>query len=237
MTTAQAIAGMKSAAIQAANATSASASTIRTDCRKWASTGRTGWPERSPARSSDLDLGRAGMSLDSNCRTHRCCADRPQREGIGTGSGSEDGAARLVHELKSGSAAHSVTSPRVRGERLSCLSSGLPWAAVSDDGVEDGQKFAGDCDEGDHLWLPSGNQAIEKRFHDRIVPLGDHRAHEQSGSDGGAPTADEASAAPLAGLASERSKSRKRSNLPAAETFELGQVCNQPARDGRFHPR
>ena len=43
-------------------------------------------------------------------------------------------------------------------ERLSCLSSELPWFLVPDDCVEDGQQFAHDGDEGAFLGLPSSTR-------------------------------------------------------------------------------
>src|SRR4030095_14998224 len=68
---------------------------------------------------------------------------------------------------------------------------------------------------------------------DRIVPLSDHGAHEQDSAHGCATAADEASAAPLAGRASEGSKPRECGNLLAAELPELGQLSDQRPCDGR----
>src|SRR3954464_11968626 len=55
------------------------------------------------------------------------------------------------------------------GERLSWVSSGLPWFLVSQDGVEDGEELAGDGDEGDHLGLAGGAEAIAEGLEDGVV--------------------------------------------------------------------
>ena len=65
------------------------------------------------------------------------------------------------------------------GERLSCLSSVLPWFLVSDYGVEDGEAFACDGDEGDHFRLSGGDEAVEEGFQYGIVPGSGHGADEQ----------------------------------------------------------
>src|SRR5262245_36903891 len=109
-----------------------------------------------------------------------------------------------------------------RGERLSWLSSGLPWPIVSDDGIEDCQQLSGDCDECDHLWFAGSDKTLVERLQDWIVPRGNRRAHEQRGSHDGTTAANEAFAAPFAGLASKGSEASKRRNLPAAELPELG---------------
>src|SRR4051794_41759325 len=54
------------------------------------------------------------------------------------------------------------------GERLSWVSSGLPWFLVSQDGVEDGEELAGDGDEGDHLGLAGGAEAIAEGLEDGV---------------------------------------------------------------------
>jgi hypothetical protein len=50
-------------------------------------------------------------------------------------------------------AARGPTNPSSwRGERLSWMSSWLPWATVSEDSVEDCQELSRDGDEGDQFW-------------------------------------------------------------------------------------
>src|SRR3954453_7452456 len=62
----------------------------------------------------------------------------------------------------------SPTLTREPGERLSWMSSGLPWFLVSQDGVEDGEELAGDGDEGDHLGLAGGAEAIAEGLEDGV---------------------------------------------------------------------
>src|SRR5579871_1932019 len=126
---------------------------------------------------------------------------------------------------------------RTAPQRLSCVSSGLPWPIVSEDGVEDGQKLSSDRDEGNHLWLARRHQAIEEGLQDWVVLLGDHRAHEEDGAHWSAPATDKAVAPPLAGLASEGGKARQSGDLFAAELPELGQLGDQCASDGRADAR
>src|SRR5262245_4832336 len=135
------------------------------------------------------------------------------------------------------SASKTRVNALVPGERLSWLSSALPWPIVSENGIEDGQELSSDGDESGHLGFSGGNEAVEEGLQDRIVPFGDHGTHEQDGAHGCATAADEASAAPLAGLACERSKARERSNLLAVELPELRQFSNQRSCDGRPHTR
>src|SRR3954467_12608865 len=91
--------------------------------------------------------------------------------------------------------------PRAAGERLSWVSSGLPWFLVSQDGVEDGEELAGDGDEGDHFGLAGGAEAIAEGLEDGVVTAGDERCGEQGAADPFAAAADHALALPLAGLA------------------------------------
>src|SRR5215207_6196195 len=55
------------------------------------------------------------------------------------------------------------------GERLCCWSSVLPWSVVADDGVEDGEEFSGCCDEGDHLGLSGGDEAVAEGLEGWVV--------------------------------------------------------------------
>src|SRR5215207_8920847 len=82
------------------------------------------------------------------------------------------------------------------GERLCCWSSVLPWSVVADDGVEDGEEFSGCCDEGDHLGLSGGDEAVAEGLEGWVVTGGGHGSEEEDGAHGGAASADEAPAAP-----------------------------------------
>src|SRR4051812_49460614 len=81
------------------------------------------------------------------------------------------------------------------------MSSGLPWFLVSQDGVEDGEELAGDGDEGDHLGLAGGAEAIAEGLEDGVVTAGDEGCEEQGAAHALAAAADHALALPLAGLA------------------------------------
>src|SRR5216684_8781828 len=125
----------------------------------------------------------------------------------------------------------SDTSPRLRGERLSCLSSVLPWPIVPDDSVEDDEQLSGDGDERHQFGLAGCDQAVEEGFQDRVVLFRHHRAHEDGSAHGCASAADEAFAPPFAGLAGERRITNKGGNLLVADLPELGQIGHKRARD------
>src|SRR6202035_3352927 len=118
-----------------------------------------------------------------------------------------------------------------RDERLSCVSSVLPWPVVSENSVEDGQKLSGDGDECDHLGLASCHETIEEDFQGWVVLLGDHRAHEHGRAGHCSATADEAASPPLARLAREWGEAGEGCNFLAAELPELGQLGHQGAGD------
>lgn len=63
------------------------------------------------------------------------------------------------------------------------------------------------------------------------MPFGNHRAHEQRGSHGLSATSDEATSAPLAGLARERREASERGDLLAVELAEFRQFGDQRAGD------
>ena len=52
------------------------------------------------------------------------------------------------------------TLPPVAAQRLSWISSGLPWFFVPDDCVEDGEEFSGDGDEGEFLGFSCCDEAL-----------------------------------------------------------------------------
>src|SRR6185503_13334034 len=96
-----------------------------------------------------------------------------------------------------------IASQSFAGERLSWLSSGLPWSLIPENGVEDGQELSGDSDKGDHFWLSRSDEALMDGFERWIVFFGDHGAQEEHRTDGRPATAYEALTAPAAGLAGE----------------------------------
>src|SRR6202022_5041054 len=74
-----------------------------------------------------------------------------------------------------------LTSPRLRGERLSFWSSEfwLPWGFVSQDCVEDGEQLSGNSDDGDQLVFAGGDEPVAEQLEGRVVTSCDHGAHEQ----------------------------------------------------------
>src|SRR6267143_1285481 len=115
----------------------------------------------------------------------------------------------------------SDTSPRKRGERLSFLSSGLPWPIVPDDSVEDDEQLSGDSDERHQFGFAGCDQAVEEGFQDWVVLFRHHRAHEDGSTNGCASAADAAFAPPFAGLARERRITNKGGNLLVADLPEF----------------
>ncbi len=65
-----------------------------------------------------------------------------------------------------------------QAQRLSWLSSGLPWLLISEDGVEDGEELSCDCNESGLLRLTGRGKTGIKGFQDGIEPCCDHRRHE-----------------------------------------------------------
>src|SRR5215204_3354670 len=117
----------------------------------------------------------------------------------------EGGAGKRRDITKAAGAKRDYLSPRPgerptrrsrAGERLCCWSSVLPWSVVADDGVEDGEEFSGCCDEGDHLGLSGGDEAVAEGLEGWVVTGGGHGGEEEDGAHGGAASADEAPAAP-----------------------------------------
>src|SRR5215217_4437864 len=124
------------------------------------------------------------------------------------------------------------SSPRSGpGERLCCWSSVLPWSVVADDGVEDGEEFSGCCDEGDHLGLSGGDEAVAEGLEGWVVTGGGHGSEEEDGAHGGAASADEAPAAPPPRLPGEGGKAGERRDLAPLEAAELGQLGQEGAVD------
>src|SRR5690606_16337882 len=117
-------------------------------------------------------------------------------------------------------------------ERLSWVSSWCPWFAVPDDGVEDSEELAGGGDDGDELWLAIGDEPVAEGLEGGVVTGGDEGAHEEGGADGCPAAADEALAAPLAGLAGVGSEAGESGDLLWTEAAQLGQFRQQGAGDG-----
>src|SRR5262249_56193229 len=62
-------------------------------------------------------------------------------------------------------------------QRLSWLSSVPPFFVVSEHGVERGEKFASNCDEGEHFGFAGGEQTSVEGLEERIVAAGNESSH------------------------------------------------------------
>src|SRR5580700_3747281 len=131
--------------------------------------------------------------------------------------------------VNSSNAMRQLTSPRVRGERLSYRSSifWLPWHFISKDRIEDGEKLSRHGDNGDVFGLAGGDQLVAESFEDWVVPGGNHCGHEQDIADRLSAATDEAFAAPLAGLAGPGRQADERGNLAAIERAQFRQFGDQ----------
>src|SRR5205085_7775612 len=118
------------------------------------------------------------------------------RSGVGAITHAPHPEPRAEGEPRRTQPADAAILTREAGERLSCVSSGLPWFLVSQDGVEDGEELAGDGDEGDHLGLSGGAEAFAEGFEDGVVAGGDEGCQEQGGAHALATAANHALAFP-----------------------------------------
>src|ERR1700694_4271265 len=135
--------------------------------------------------------------------------------------------------------ASASTSPRRRGERLSLGSSGfwLPWGFISQDGIEDCEQLSGDGDDRDEFGFAGGDEPVAEQLEGWVVTGCDQGSHEQDAANAGPAAADEALAAPFAGLPGPRGKADERCDLPAVERTEFRQLGNQGTRNGRTNAR
>src|SRR5262249_16765813 len=117
-------------------------------------------------------------------------------------------------------------------QRLSWLSSVLPFFVVSEHGVERGEKFASNCDEGEHFGFAGGEQTSVEGLEGRIVAAGNESSHVECPACGTAAAGDHALAFPAPGLTGEGSQPREACDLAARESAELWQFCqDRPRQD------
>jgi hypothetical protein len=74
-----------------------------------------------------------------------------------------------------------------------------PWLFVSQDGVEDGEEFAGCRDGDEHFGLSGVDEALAKGLEDGVVTAGGEACEKEGGADGLAAAGDHGFALPLAG--------------------------------------
>src|SRR5947207_5652408 len=112
-------------------------------------------------------------------------------------------------------------------ERLSEESSGLPWFAVSQDGIEDDEELAHAGDKGLLAGFPGGAEFGVMRGDDRVLPAGDERSHVERGAHRRPATGDGAATAQAAAIAVDRGDTDQSSDLATGEPAEFGQIGNQ----------
>src|SRR5215813_10804934 len=115
-------------------------------------------------------------------------------------------------------------------QRLSWLSSVPPFFVVSEHGVERGEKFASNCDEGEHFGFAGGEQTPIEGLEERIVAAGNESSHVECPACGTTAAGDHALAFPAPGLTGERSQPGEACNLAARERAELWQFCQKGPR-------
>ena len=113
------------------------------------------------------------------------------------------------------------------------MSSGLPWFAVSQDGVEDDEELAHAGDEGLLAGFAGGAELFVVGGDDGIGAAGDQGGHVEGGAHGGAAAGDGAAAAQGAAVAVDRRDPDQGGDLAAVEMAEFGQLGDQGAQRRR----
>src|SRR5258705_8965397 len=122
-------------------------------------------------------------------------------------------------------------------QRLCCLSSVLPWRLVPDHGVEDGEEFTGDRDEGDHFRLSCREEALIEGLQDRVVLAGRESGHIDCGACGSAATGNHALALPTTGLTRERCHPDEAGDMTTREATEFRNLSQEATRGFVGHAR
>src|SRR3954453_19178231 len=106
-------------------------------------------------------------------------------------------------------------------QRLCSFSSGLPWFFVPEHGVEDGQDFAGDRNEGDHFWFTAVEQAAVEGAQHRIAATCGESRQKDARAWSGSAASDHALATPATGLVGEGCNTDKAGGLWPIEAAGL----------------
>src|ERR1700675_4347956 len=112
------------------------------------------------------------------------------------------------------------------------MSSGLPWFAVSQDGIEDDDELAHAGDESLLAGFSGGSELGVIRSDDRVGPAGDQGRHAKTGAHRGAAAGDGTATAQRAAVAVDRRDPDQGGDLAASEPAELGQLGDQGAQRG-----
>src|SRR4030088_2579534 len=126
---------------------------------------------------------------------------------------------------------------RAAPQRLSCLSSGLPFPFISEHGVEGCEELAGDGDEGDHFRLTGGKQASVEGSQAWVVATGNESGNVESPPCGPPSATDLALALPVARLTGEGRDTDQACDLAAGELAKLGHLGQEGARQRIADPR
>ena len=112
-------------------------------------------------------------------------------------------------------------------ERLSCESSGVPWALITEDRVEGHEEFPHRRSEGQLARAAGGDEALVEGGDDGIVADGGERGHVQHVADGGPAAGNHAAAAEGATVAIDRGDADEGGDFPAVEVAELGEIGDE----------
>src|SRR5712672_3967247 len=115
-------------------------------------------------------------------------------------------------------------------ERLSLKSSGLPWFAVSEDGIEDDDELSHAGGERLLAGFSGGSELDVVGRDDGIGAAGDQGRHKQSSAHGRAAAGDGAAPAHRAAVAVDRRDTDEGGDLAAIEAAEFGQLGDQGAQ-------
>jgi hypothetical protein len=106
---------------------------------------------------------------------------------------------------------------------------GIPFTAVADHGVEDGEQFPHARDHGNFGWLSLGPEAQVEHPYDGVPLGGTQDAHVESGPDGSASAPDPSLASKEATITSKWCNADERGDLLVGESSELRELSDERA--------
>src|SRR5439155_2952367 len=102
--------------------------------------------------------------------------------------------------------------PTAAGERLCLLSSGLPWAPVTHDRIEDDQELAHGGHESHLGGAAGGNEPLVNGRHGWVAPARRDSGHVEDGANTGPAAADHAASSKRPAVTVQRSHPHQRRN-------------------------
>src|SRR5258705_10168208 len=121
--------------------------------------------------------------------------------------------------------------PPPSGERLSCASSGLPWAIVPKDGVENGEDLTSAGDECLFGWFSCCNETLMICGDEGIEAGAHHSRHVEPVAHVRTAALDVAPAAVFAGIIGHGCDANECCDLSPGESSKFGQIGNEHARE------